>query len=161
MAFRELRTRGRDMWPPSGHLAPPTAAGDRHRRIPMPKAVTKNLEVSVDSFFLEDQSDSENNVFAFAYRVRLRNRGDRTVQLISRHWIITDSSGKVSHVKGEGVVGQQPVLAPGGDYEYVSGSRLESPLGTMHGTYQMRTESGEMFDAEIPVFTLSANRLMN
>jgi len=127
----------------------------------MPKALTRNLEVSVDSFFLEDQSDADGNVYAFAYRVRLKNRSDNAVQLISRHWIITDSSGKVSHVKGEGVVGQQPVLAPGGDYEYVSGSRLESPLGTMHGTYQMRTESGEMFDAEIPVFTLSANRLLN
>jgi ApaG protein len=127
----------------------------------MPKAVTRDVEVSVDSFFLEEQSDEDKNVYAFAYRVRLKNRSERTVQLVSRHWIITDSSGKVSHVKGEGVVGQQPVLAPGADYEYVSGSRLESPLGTMHGTYQMRTETGETFDAEIPVFTLSANRLMN
>ena len=127
----------------------------------MPNAITQGVEVSVESFFLEDQSDADNNVYAFAYRVRLKNHSDRTVQLISRHWIITDSSGKVSHVKGEGVVGQQPVLAPGGDYEYVSGSRLDSPLGTMHGTYQMRDESGGTFDAEIPVFTLSANRLLS
>ena len=127
----------------------------------MPTAITQGVEVSVESFFLEEQSDADKNVYSFAYRVRLKNRGDRTVQLISRHWIITDSSGKVSHVKGEGVVGQQPVLAPGADYEYVSGSRLDSPLGTMHGSYQMRTESGDLFDAEIPVFTLSANRLMN
>ena len=127
----------------------------------MPNAITQGVEVSVESFFLEEQSDVDNNVYAFAYRVRLKNLSDRTVQLISRHWIITDSSGKVSHVKGEGVVGQQPVLAPGADYEYVSGSRLDSPLGTMHGTYQMRDEGGGLFDAEIPVFTLSANRLLS
>jgi ApaG protein len=127
----------------------------------MPSAITQGVEVSVESFFLEEQSDVEKNVYAFAYRVRLKNRSDRTVQLISRHWIITDSSGKVSHVKGEGVVGQQPVLVPGANYEYVSGSRLDSPFGTMHGTYQMRTETGDLFDAEIPVFTLSANSLLN
>ncbi len=124
-------------------------------------ATTEEIEVSVESFFLAEQSDIANNEYAFAYRVHLKNRGDRTVQLISRHWIITDSSGRESHVKGEGVVGQQPILAPDEEYEYVSGSQLESPLGTMHGTYQMRYETGEMFDAEIPVFTLTAVGFMN
>jgi ApaG protein len=122
----------------------------------METAITRGVEVSVESFFLEGQSDPGRNLYSFAYKVSLKNHGSEPVQLISRHWIITDSTGEVTHVKGEGVVGEQPVLGPGQDYEYASGSRLESPLGTMHGTYRMRTETGEMFDAEIPVFTLSA-----
>jgi ApaG protein len=120
-------------------------------------AHTQGIEVSVESFFLDGESDVEQDQYVFAYRVRLKNHSDRTVQLISRHWIITDSNGTVRHVKGEGVVGQQPVMAPGEDHQYTSGSQLESPLGTMHGTYQMRDEMGEMFDVDIPVFTLSAD----
>jgi ApaG protein len=127
----------------------------------MESATTRGIEVSVEPFFLEDQSNTARNIYSFAYRVRLKNHSEHTVQLISRHWIITDSTGEVTHVEGDGVVGQQPVLEPGQDYEYTSGSRLESPMGTMHGTYQMRMESGEMFDAEIPVFTLTAMGLPN
>ena len=127
----------------------------------METANTQGIEVSVESFFLDDESDVEKERYVFAYRVRLKNHSDRTVQLISRHWIITDSSGTVRQVKGEGVVGQQPIMAPGEEHQYTSGSQLESPLGTMHGTYQMRDEAGEMFDVEIPVFTLSAgNKLI-
>ena len=122
----------------------------------MESAHTQGIEVSVESFFLDDESDVEQDQYVFAYRVRLKNHSDRTVQLISRHWIITDSNGTVRQVKGDGVVGQQPVLPPGGEHQYISGSQLESPLGTMHGTYQMRDEAGKMFDVEIPVFTLSA-----
>ena len=127
----------------------------------MESAITEDIEVSVEPFYLEGQSDAENDLYTFAYRVKLKNHGKITVQLISRHWIITDSTGEVTHVKGEGVVGEQPVLAPGEDYEYTSGSRLRSPMGTMHGTYQMRRETGEMFDAKIPVFTLSAVDLLS
>ena len=123
----------------------------------MESAHTQGIEVSVESFFLDDESDVEQDQYVFAYRVRLINHSDRTVQLISRHWIITDSNGTVRQVKGEGVVGQQPVMAPGEEHQYTSGSQLESPLGTMHGTYQMRDETGEMFDVDIPVFTLSAD----
>lgn len=83
------------------------------------------------------------------------------MQLISRHWIVTDSNGKVIEVKGEGVVGEKPVFKPGTEYEYTSGSNLNSPVGTMHGTYQMRTESGEIFDAEIPCFNLSVPGILN
>ena len=127
----------------------------------MESAHTQGIEVSVEAFFLDDESDVEKDQYVFAYRVRLKNHSDRTVQLISRHWIITDSKGTVRQVKGEGVVGQQPIMAPGEEHQYISGSQLESPLGTMHGTYQMRDEAGEMFDVKIPVFTLSAvNKLI-
>ncbi len=127
----------------------------------MESATTRGIEVSVEPFFLEDQSNTARNIYSFAYRVRLKNHSEYTVQLISRHWIITDSNGVVKHVKGEGVVGQQPTLVPGAYYEYTSGSQLHSTLGTMEGTYQMRTESGEMFDVQIPVFTLSAEDFLN
>ena len=127
----------------------------------MDTAVTREVEVNVESFFLESESNPEQNQFSFAYRVQLKNLGRETVQLLSRHWIITDSVGKVQHVKGPGVVGEQPVLKPGTSYEYTSGSRLESPLGTMEGTYQMVTDDGENFDIRIPMFTLSVPGTLN
>jgi ApaG protein len=127
----------------------------------METAVTRNVQVSVESFFLEEQSDPSAKRFTFAYRVRLKNLGGETVQLLTRHWIITDSTGKVTHVQGEGVVGDQPVLTAGQEYEYVSGSQLESPMGTMEGTYQMVTATGESFDARIPLFTLAVPGTLN
>lgn len=127
----------------------------------MDTAVTREVEVSVESFFLESESDPEQNRYSFAYRVQLKNLGRETVQLLSRHWIITDSIGKVQHVKGPGVVGEQPVLKPGASYEYTSGSRLESPMGTMEGTYQMVTDEGENFDIRIPMFTLAVPGTLN
>lgn len=120
----------------------------------MPNQITRGLEVFVESCFVPEQSSPEQNQFVFAYRIRLRNHGDMALKLISRHWVITDSTGEINEVRGEGVVGQQPVLKPGDSYEYTSGSHLHSPLGTMHGTYQMITEEGEVFDAAIPVFRL-------
>ena len=127
----------------------------------MDTAVTREVEVSVESFFLESESDPEQNRYSFAYRVQLKNLGRETVQLLSRHWIITDSIGKVQHVKGPGVVGEQSVSKPGASYEYTSGSRLESPMGTMEGTYQMVTDEGENFDIRIPMFTLSVPGTLN
>ena len=127
----------------------------------MDTAVTREVEVSVESFFLESESDPEANRFSFAYRVQLKNLGGETVQLVSRHWIITDSIGKIQHVKGPGVVGEQPVLKPGTSYQYTSGSRLESPMGTMEGTYQMVTDEGENFDIRIPMFTLVVPGTLN
>jgi len=121
----------------------------------METAITREVEVAVEAFYLEEQSDREKELHAFAYRVRLKNHGAETVQLISRHWIITDSRGTVQEVKGIGVVGEQPLLEPGAEYEYVSGSQLHSPLGTMQGTYQMQNAAGEQFDIQIPVFTLA------
>ena len=127
----------------------------------MESATTRGVEVSVESFFLEAQSRPEENRYSYAYRIRLRNVGTETVQLLSRHWIITDSIGKVNHVKGPGVVGEQPVLKPGQEYQYTSGSSLESPMGTMEGTYQMVSDGGEKFDIRIPVFTLAVPGTLN
>ena len=93
--------------------------------------------------------------------MRLKNVGAERVQLISRHWIITDGTGTVRHVKGPGVVGEQPVLDPGQEYEYMSGSRLESPLGTMEGTYQMVNATGDEFNIRIPRFTLTVPGTLN
>ncbi|MEE8396453.1 MAG: Co2+/Mg2+ efflux protein ApaG [bacterium] len=127
----------------------------------MDTAVTAGIEVSVDSFFLEEESEPERNHYTFAYRVRVKNLGTATVQLISRHWIITDSDGAVKEVKGDGVVGKQPVISAGEEFEYVSGSHLETPLGTMEGTYRMTGEGGELFDVKIPMFTLQVPGTLN
>lgn len=127
----------------------------------MPTAVTSEVQVTVDAFFLEEESDPDSHRYAFAYRVRLKNLGKETVQLLTRHWIITDSNGRVREVKGDGVVGEQPVLAAGEAFEYVSGSHLQTPVGTMEGTYQMTNEAGEQFDVKIPLFTLEVPGTMN
>ncbi|MEC8844900.1 MAG: Co2+/Mg2+ efflux protein ApaG, partial [SAR324 cluster bacterium] len=111
---------------------------------------TENVEVEAESFFLEDHSDPEENHFVFAYKIRIKNHGSQTVQLLSRHWIITDSNGKTEEVKGEGVVGEQPVLDPGEEFEYTSGSHLKTEMGTMHGSYQMVNDQGESLEVEIP-----------
>jgi ApaG protein len=127
----------------------------------METQTTQDVQVSVESFYLQEQSNPDAHQFAFAYRVRLKNLGKTRVQLISRHWIITDSVGKVRHVKGPGVVGEQPVLDPGQEFEYMSGSQLESPMGTMEGTYQMVGPDGERFDIHIPMFTLAVPGTLN
>ncbi len=127
----------------------------------MKSTITNGVEVKVESYYLEEKSDPENQIYNFAYRVQLKNLGQKTVKLISRHWIITDANGKVSHVRGDGVVGDQPTLHPGEEYEYFSGSHLHFPMGTMHGTYQMRTETGDLFDAEIPCFSLFVPGILN
>lgn len=127
----------------------------------MPTAITREVQVSVECFYLAEQSHPDRNEFGFAYQVRLKNLGQETVQLLNRHWIITDSTGKVHEVKGPGVVGEQPVLRPGEEYEYTSGSRLESPMGTMEGTYQMVNQDGETFDIQIPLFTLEVPGTLN
>jgi len=125
------------------------------------QAITRGIEVNVESFFLPEQSNLDQGQYVFAYRVQLKNRSDQTVQLISRHWIITDAEGHVNEVKGEGVVGEQPTLKPGEDYEYMSGSHLNSEVGTMEGSYQMESETGEHFDIKIPCFTLAPPHAVN
>ena len=118
--------------------------------------VTRNISVSVRPFYLEEQSSPDEDRFVWAYRVNIENRGQETVQLLRRHWRITDKLGRLQEVKGPGVVGEQPVLKPGESFEYTSGCPLGTPSGIMAGTYQMATTSGEEFDIEIPAFSLDS-----
>ncbi|BAE53028.1 Co2+/Mg2+ efflux protein ApaG [Paramagnetospirillum magneticum] len=117
---------------------------------------TRDIEVTVKPFYLDDQSSPGDNHFVWAYRVRIVNKGSRTVQLLRRHWVITDAIGRVQEVKGPGVVGEQPVLRPGDAYEYTSGTPLPTPSGIMVGTYEMEDEDGSAFDIAIPAFSLDS-----
>jgi ApaG protein len=119
-------------------------------------ATTENITVSVQPVYLDGQSNALARRFVFAYVVRIQNHGDQEVQLLSRHWVITDGSGEVKEVRGDGVVGQQPRIPPGGTHEYNSFSVLETFEGSMEGTYRMLRLSGEEFDVTIPRFTLRA-----
>ncbi|MBU6272722.1 MAG: Co2+/Mg2+ efflux protein ApaG [Betaproteobacteria bacterium] len=119
------------------------------------------LEVTVQPRYLPDQSDPSAGQYAFAYTVRITNAGTVPAQLISRHWVITDGNGKVVEVKGLGVVGHQPLLAPGQSFEYTSGSQIATPAGSMHGSYFCVAEDGERFEAPIPAFALSMPRTLH
>lgn len=119
------------------------------------------IRVEVTTDYVEDQSDPDNNHYVFAYTVTIRNEGSVPARLISRHWIITDSNQHVKEVRGEGVVGEQPYLRPGEGFRYTSGTMLETPVGTMRGSYQMQGDDGITFDAEIPPFTLSVPRTLH
>lgn len=120
----------------------------------MYKAITRNIEVEVEPFYLEDRSDPAHNRYVWGYRVTIDNQSDEFVQLLSRHWQITDALGRVEEVRGAGVVGDQPKLSPGDSYQYTSGCPLSTPSGIMVGTYTMRSRTGELFDIAIPAFSL-------
>jgi ApaG protein len=120
------------------------------------EAVTHNVSVEVLSQYSAENSRPLQGEWVFQYTVRITNQGAETVQLISRHWIITDAAEDVSEVKGPGVVGEQPVLAPGESFQYSSWCPLKTPVGTMRGTYQMVRTNGEQFDIEIAPFALKA-----
>ena len=122
----------------------------------MYSATTRSIKVTVEPHFLEDQSSPVDDHFVWAYRVRIENQSGETVQLRRRHWRITDGMGRVQEVRGPGVVGEQPVLAPGQSFEYTSGTPLSTPSGIMVGTYQMETGRGEHFDVDIPAFSLDS-----
>ncbi|MEN7343010.1 MAG: Co2+/Mg2+ efflux protein ApaG [Pseudomonadota bacterium] len=113
------------------------------------------IQITVKTRYLDDQSDPDSERFVFAYTIRIRNSGHDKAQLLRRHWVITDSNGKVQEVRGDGVVGEQPKLSPGAEFEYSSGAIIETPVGTMQGSYQMRRDDGSEFDAIIPPFTLA------
>jgi ApaG protein len=113
------------------------------------------ITVSPKVAFLPDQSDPDKNHFVFAYTITVTNTGTVAAQLVSRHWIITDAEHRVQEVKGQGVVGKQPVLRPGESFEYTSGTSIPTPVGTMRGSYQMVAEDGLAFEAPIAPFTLS------
>ena len=117
---------------------------------------TRHIRVTVRPVYLDDQSAPGDNHFVWAYHVTIENLGSETVQLINRHWRITDARGELHEVRGPGVIGEQPVLEPGDVYEYTSGTPLATPSGIMAGAYQMENERGEMFDIEIPAFSLDS-----
>jgi ApaG protein len=119
------------------------------------------IEVAAATQYLAEQSDEAAGRFVFAYTITLRNTGSVAAQLISRHWIITDAQGLVQEVRGLGVVGAQPLLAPGQGFEYTSGTAIATAVGTMKGAYQMVAADGTRFEAPIPEFTLSVPRVLH
>jgi ApaG protein len=127
----------------------------------MSEMITRGVLVKVESQYLEARSNPSQHRWVHIYHVTVANQGSETVQLVSRHWIITNAKGEQEHVRGPGVVGEQPILRPGQAFRYTSGCPLDTSLGTMHGTYQMVTEDGEQFDAEIAPFTLAEPYALN
>jgi len=115
---------------------------------------TRAITILVEPVYLEEQSVPDENHYVWAYHVRIQNDGAETVQLLTRHWRIMDGAGNVHEVKGAGVVGEQPVLAPGDSYEYTSGTPLGTPSGIMSGSYHMQSNNGDEFDAIVPAFSL-------
>lgn len=113
------------------------------------------IDIDVITSYREDRSEPDAGRYVFAYTIKIRNRGDSRTQLLRRHWVITDSNGKVQEVRGDGVVGQQPILEPGDAYEYSSGAIIDTPVGTMQGSYTMQGEDNERYEAPIEPFTLA------
>ena len=119
------------------------------------------ISVVARAFFVDDQSDPEKNHYVFGYTIKVTNTGLVAAQLVSRHWLITDSNHRVEEVRGIGVIGQQPTLQPGESFEYTSGCPLATPVGTMKGEYKMLAADGTEFEAPIPEFTLSVPRVLH
>jgi ApaG protein len=122
----------------------------------MYQALTDQIEITVEPEFQEDRSDPSAGRYFWAYTIEIANRGARTVQLVARHWRITDSNGKLNEVRGAGVVGEQPILREGESFRYTSGCPLPTPSGFMGGAYRMVDENGGSFDVEIPTFSLDS-----
>jgi ApaG protein len=120
----------------------------------MYRVTTNGVQVTVEPQFLPEHSDPKAGRYVWAYRIEIRNVGDRTVRLRNRHWCITDALGRTEEVRGPGVVGEEPTLAPGGAFQYTSGCPLKTPSGIMVGTYEMELENGERFLVDIPAFSL-------
>jgi ApaG protein len=129
--------------------------------MPRSEAVTRGVKVAVESRYVPEKSEPMRNRWFFAYNIRISNHGDDAVQLVNRHWIITDASGRVEEVKGPGVVGKQPVLQPGESFQYTSFCPLQTPFGTMEGSYEMVTDNGVTFRAAVASFTLSPPMAVN
>lgn len=120
------------------------------------EAVTEGIRVRVQSVYVEERSSPDDQHWFFAYQVRIQNESDNTFQLVSRHWVITDGDGQEQEVRGAGVVGEQPVLEPGDHFEYTSACPLTTPVGSMHGTYQLVSANGDRLEALIAPFGLGA-----
>ncbi|MFB3059140.1 MAG: Co2+/Mg2+ efflux protein ApaG [Gammaproteobacteria bacterium] len=127
----------------------------------MADSLQNNIKVDVETRYIEEQSNPEQNYYVFAYTITIQNQGQQTAQLLTRHWVITDSNHKVQEVRGDGVVGEQPILKPGEQFVYTSGTMLETSVGTMKGSYQMESADGSKFDATIEEFVLSAPRILH
>ncbi len=119
------------------------------------------IDIDVATRFLDDQSEPDDGRYVFAYTIHIRNRGNVPARLLGRHWVITDADGKIEEVDGEGVIGEQPWLRPGEDFQYTSGAVLATPIGVMKGHYDMLADDGTRFDAPIPAFTLSIPRTLH
>ena len=120
-----------------------------------------DVTVAARTVFIPDQSDAESGRYVFAYTITITNTGTVPAQLLSRHWIITDSNNQVQEVRGAGVIGEQPLLRPNESFQYTSGTAIATPVGTMRGSYQMVAEDGTRFEAPIPQFTLSVPRVLH
>ncbi len=120
-----------------------------------------DIRVDVATRFLDDKSTPRDNRYVFAYTITIRNEGAQAARLVARHWIITDANGKVQEVRGDGVVGEQPWMRPGDNFEYTSGAVLETAVGTMRGSYRMLADDGTWFEAPIAEFTLSIPRTIH
>ncbi len=116
---------------------------------------SSQIRIDVETSYLHEQSDPDDQRFVFAYTITIRNEGQVPARLLTRHWVITDANGKVQEVRGDGVVGEQPHLKPGQGFRYSSGAVLETPVGVMQGSYQMITDEGMRFDAPIAAFRLA------
>jgi ApaG protein len=127
----------------------------------MNEANLNDIQVDVETRYVEDQSNPEQNYYVFAYTITIRNEGRQSAKLLTRHWVITDSNQKVQEVRGDGVVGEQPLLKPGEQFVYTSGTMLETAVGTMKGSYQMLADDGSRFDAPIDEFVLSTPRVLH
>lgn len=122
----------------------------------MQESSTHQISVKVETSYIEEQSDPSADRFVFAYTITIKNEGTLAAQLLNRHWVITDSNGKVQEVKGEGVVGEQPHLKPGDRFRYTSGAILETEVGSMEGSYEMQDDRGNRFQAPIMAFSLTS-----
>ena len=140
----------------SGGTTPPATRGVR-----ISDTTTRGIRVEVQSMYMPERSVPKDGQYLFEYHVRISNVGSETAQLVSREWIITNADGEVERVKGPGVVGEQPVLPPGALFEYRSFCPLKTPVGSMHGSYQMITAQGDRFDAIISPFTLAVPNSLN
>ena len=117
--------------------------------------MTNQIRIDVLTNYLKDQSNPGDDKYVFSYTITIRNEGEVPAKLLKRHWVITDANGKVQEVRGDGVVGEQPYIKPGQGFRYSSGAVLETPVGTMQGSYQMVADGGQTFDAPIPTFRLA------
>ncbi len=121
----------------------------------------EQIRIDVETMYIEAESEPEAGRYVFAYTITIRNESEAPAKLLARHWIITDGNGKVQEVRGDGVVGEQPRLNPGEGFQYTSGAMLETPMGTMAGSYRMVTDDGDSFEAAIPEFLLSTPRTLH